>query len=367
MTTSHRCWAEIDPDALRHNLLTIRSMVAPGVKVMAVVKADAYGHGLPGIARLMDNEVDLFGVACLKEAQEIRASGANSEIVILSPALPDERPAIVTNRFIPTVSTLDEAVAYADRVPNGETIPIHFVVDTGMGRMGLWGAEVPPVLEAIRTIPKLRIEALASHLPVSDEDFEYTKEQLSRFETERHQLAVESGSAAILNGAGILRFGASAKPGDIVRVGLPFYGVSPLPEHQQSFQPALALKTRVTLVRVLGPGRSISYGRTFITPKTMRVATLAVGYGDGFDRHLSGRETEVLVQGTRCRVLGRITMDQIMVDVTHLDSVFAGEEAVLIGRQSSEEVSAVELATKADTIAWAIFTGITRRVERVYL
>jgi alanine racemase len=366
MTNSSRCWAEIDLEALRHNVSTIRSMVAPGVKVMAVVKADAYGHGLSGIAKSMDAVVDLFGVACLKEAQEVRAAGARADIVILSPALPHERPGIVAGQFVPTLSTIEEAKGYASHVSVGHVFPIHFVTDTGMGRMGLWGSEVPPVLAAIRKISTLRIDAMASHFAAADEDLDFTQEQLFRFEKDRNQTLGWLSRATILNGAGVLRFGNSAKSGDIVRVGLPFYGISPLSEFQSKFRAALTLKTRVTLVRELGPGRSISYGRTFVTPRSMRVATLGVGYGDGFDRHLSGKETDVLIHGNRCRLLGRVTMDQIMVDISHLEDVIPGDEAVLIGRQSTQEISASELATKADTIPWAIFTGITRRVERVY-
>jgi len=366
MTTSYRCWAEISPEALKHNIATIRSMIAPSVKVMAVVKADAYGHGLSGVARLLDNDVDLFGVACLKEGQEIRTTGARSDIVILSPALPDERPAIVAEKFIPSISTLDEAARYAECISSGASLSIHFVIDTGMGRMGLWKEEIPPVIEVIRKMPQFRVDALASHLPASNEDIDHTGEQLAQFENEaKHLLAIDT-PAAVLNSAGVFGFGHMTKPGDIVRIGLPLYGVSPLPNYQPRFRPAMTLKTRVTLVRTLGPGRSISYGRTFVTPRTMTVATLGAGYGDGFDRHLSGQGADVLIRGARCPLLGRATMDQIMVDVSHLDSVQPGDEVVLIGRQGAEEILATELATKAGTIAWEIFTGITRRVTRLY-
>jgi len=167
-----------------------------------------------------------------------------------------------------------------------------------------------------------------------------------------------------LNSAGVLRFGREVRSGDLVRVGLALYGISPLPEFQHCFVPALTWKTRVTLVRTLGPGRSVSYGRTFITSREMRIATLGVGYGDGYQRHL--KDADVLIRGSRCRVLGRVTMDQIMVDVSALDGVEPDEEAVLIGKQENEQILASELAERAGTIAWEIFTGITRRVVRVY-
>jgi alanine racemase len=163
-----------------------------------------------------------------------------------------------------------------------------------------------------------------------------------------------------------MRFGKDARSGDLVRVGLSVYGISPLNEFQGKFRPAMTLKTRIVLIRSLGPGRSISYGRTFVTTGQMQVATLCAGYGDGIDRHLSGQETDVLIRGRRCRLLGRVTMDQVMVDVTQLGRVELGDEVVLIGRQGDQEILASELATKAGTIAWEIFTGITKRVVRIY-
>jgi alanine racemase len=366
MTTSFRCWAEIDVEAMRHNIQAIRSMVFGGVRIVAVVKADAYGHGLPEIARRLDRDVDMFGVANLVEAQAIRSTGAEAPILILGPALPEERRKIVAEGFIPTVSTLEEAAGYAECAGAGQQVRIHFVVDTGMGRIGLWEEEADDVFRAIREMPQLQVSALSTHLPVADEDEKYTARQLQRFRVAASRLLAGDEPATVLNSAGVMRFGSQARPGDLVRLGLSFYGVSPLREFQQRFRPAMTLKTRVTLVRTLGSGRSISYGRTFVTLGKMTVATLGAGYGDGIDRHLSGRGTDVLIRGRRCRLLGRVTMDQIVVDVSHLDQVEPGEEVVLIGRQGDEEILATELATKADTIAWEIFTGITKRVVRVY-
>jgi len=341
-------------------------MIANGVQLVAVVKADAYGHGLSEIARRLDGDVDLFGVANLVEGQTIRSTGARAPILILGPALPEERQKIVEEAFIPTVSTVEEAVGYAECVGTGERAPIHLVVDTGMGRIGLWDDESNDVLRAIREMPQLRMTALSTHLPVADEDENYTARQLQRFRAAASRLLAQDEPATVLNSAGVMRFGNQARPGDLVRVGLSIFGVSPLSEFQQRFRPAMTLKTRITLVRRLGSGRSISYGKTFVTPSQMTVATLGAGYGDGIDRHLSGQETDVLIRGRRCRLLGRVTMDQIVVDVSHLERVEPGEEVILIGRQADEEILASELATKAGTIAWEIFTGITRRVVRVY-
>jgi alanine racemase len=279
--------------------------------------------------------------------------------------LPEEWQTIVDEAFIPSVSTVEEAAGYAKCVPAGERMALHFVVDTGMGRIGSSEEEAEQVFRAICGMSRLRVSALSSHLPVADEDEHYTEQQLERFRALAARLLPEP-PAAILNSAGVMRFGKGAKTGDLVRIGLSVYGISPLNEFQEKLRPAMTLKTRVVLVRSCGPGRSISYGRTFVTPGQMKVATLCAGYGDGIDRHLSGQETDVLIKGRRCRLLGRVTMDQMMVDVTPLEGVDPGEEVVLIGRQGDQEILASELATKAGTIAWDIFTGITKRVPRIY-
>jgi alanine racemase len=366
MTASFRCWVEIDVEAMRSNIRSVRSSVAHGVRIVAIVKADAYGHGLSEIARRIDSDVDMFGVANLGEGQMIRAAGARAPILLLGPALPEERQKIVEEAFIPTVSTVQEAAGYAECVRAGDRLPIHFVIDTGMGRIGLSEEEAGHVLRAIREMPCLQMTALSTHLPVADEDEGDTARQLELFRAAAGRLQTQAEPATVLNSAGVMRFGKLAKPGDLVRVGLSIYGVSPLSEFQERFRPAMTLKTRVTLVRTLGCGRSISYGKTFVTPGQMTVATLAAGYGDGIDRHLSGQETDVLIRGRRCRLLGRVTMDQIVVDVGHLERVEPGEEAVLIGRQGDQEILASELAAKAGTIPWEIFTRITKRVIRVY-
>jgi alanine racemase len=367
MTAPYRCWAEIDVRSLRRNIQTIRSMTARKARVIFVVKADAYGHGLSEVALRLDKDVDLYGVANLVEAQAIRATGSLAPILILSPALPEERQPIVSEKFIPTISTVQEAVDFASCVPAGERLDVHFAVDTGMGRIGLDEEEAGEALEAIRRINAIRVTAVSSHLPVADEDFDYTVSQLDRFQAVSRRFGCVGAETTVLNSAGVICFGKQCKPGELVRVGLAIYGISPLSEFQEFFRPALSLKARVSLVRTLKAGRSISYGRTFIASSTMRVATLSAGYGDGIDRHLSGQESDVLIRGRRCRVLGRVTMDQIVVDFSHLDNVEAGEEVVLIGRQGNEEILASEVAAKAGTIAWEIFTGITKRVTRIYI
>jgi alanine racemase len=364
MDPSYRCWAEIDLGGLASNLALLKQRVSAGVQFAAVIKADGYGHGLQPVAVAVKDQVDFLAVANAAEAEDIRRAGVKTPVVILGPAISEELPIIVRERFVPTLSTADEGRRLAELV-TGPPLDVHFVFDTGMGRIGLWNGEAAEEFRQLSLLPRIRITALSTHLPVADEDPAYTADQIDRFRREAEQL---SGTlpGTILNSAGVLRFGDTARPKDVVRTGLAMYGVCPLSEFQSLFRPVLALKTRVVLVRTLQAGRTVSYGRTFTTSRETKVATLGAGYGDGYPRHLSNVGAEVLIQGRRCPVLGRVTMDQTLVDVSGLPHVNAGDEVVLIGRQGNEEILASELGQKSGTIAWEIFTGITKRVVRVY-
>ena len=364
MNPPYRCWAEIDLGDLAANLAQLKQRVSPAAQFAAVIKADAYGHGLQPVASALKDQVDLLAVANVTEAEEIRRAGVDTPVIILGPAISEELPILVRERFIPTLSTAEEGRRFAELV-TGSPLDVHFVFDTGMGRLGLWNGEAAEEFRRLTQLPQIRVTALSSHLPVADEDSEYTSGQLERFRREAEQL---SGTlpGTILNSAGVLRFGHTARAGDVMRTGLALYGICPLPEFQSLFRPVLSWKTRVVLVRTLQAGRTVSYGRTFTTIRETKVATIGAGYGDGYPRHLSNVGAEVLIQGRRCPVLGRVTMDQTMVDVSGLPDVNVSDDVVLIGRQGNEEILASELARKSGTIAWEIFTGITKRVVRIY-
>jgi len=364
---ARRCWAEIDLTALRHNVAAARGQLEARVKVMAVVKANAYGHGLGPVARALDGHVEMFGVANVAEGEELRTHVPGAPVFILGPALPEERQRIVAGRFVPSISTIKEARAYA-ALAGAEPLAVHLLIDTGMGRVGILESESVAAAPEILALRGLAVTGLTSHLPVADEDDAFTREQLSRFHQivgQLRTLGLAQPVVHIENSAGIIAYPMQA--GDLVRAGLMIYGSSPLPEFQPKLRPVMTWKARITLVRNMPAGHGISYGRTFITKVPTRVATLAVGYADGYQRHLSNRGAEVLIRGHRCSVLGRVTMDQILADVTALPQVEEGDEAVLMGRQGEEEILAAELAQKAGTIPWEIFTGVGRRVERVYL
>jgi alanine racemase len=393
MTQIYRCWAEIDRSALRHNAKVVRERIG-SAEMLAVVKANAYGHGMLGVAETLADHAQLFGVANLEEALALRQS-LTHPIIILGPAIPDERSTIAERGFIPTISTLEEAEDFGrvaarhprlnplsappSRDPGEEgalapdegrhtTVLINFKVDTGNGRMGVVENDAVEVFKRVAALPKIDIHSISTHMPVSNEDADYTRDQLVRFRKIVEQLcAAVPGNykAHVLQSAGTLAFNNPTF--EIVRAGIILYGISPLPEFQKLLKPAMTWKTRIGLVRDVPKGTSISYGRTFITPRPMRVATLTCGYADGYPRHLSNRGAEMLVRGKRCALLGRVTMDLMVIDVSHIEDVEVGEEVVLMGRQGSEDICCNELGEKAGTITWEITTRIGQRVKRVFV
>jgi len=261
----HRCWAEIDSAALRHNLAAVRAQLAAGVRVMAVVKANAYGHSVRLVVPTLSGHVEMFGVANVAEAREVRSLDAKTPIFILSPALPEERAEIVAAGFVASVSNVAEARAYG-ALSTGPRIPVHLAIDTGMGRVGVWAADAAACLREMLTVPGIEITGLASHFPVADEDAAFTREQIAHFLKivgELKQLGLAQATVHLENSAGIIDFPTAA--GDLVRPGLMLYGSAPLPEFQPRLRPVMTWKTRVSLVREVGPERGISYGRTFIT------------------------------------------------------------------------------------------------------
>ena len=362
MKQSYRCWAEINRSALHYNAKIVRERIG-SVEMLAVVKANAYGHGMIGVAETLADLVQLFGVANLEEALALREKFKHP-IVILGPSLPEEMPAIVEHGLIPTVSTLDEAHTF-DRI--GKT-SINFKIDTGMGRMGAVEHQALEIFKRVAALPKIEIHSVSTHMPVSNEDADYTHDQLIRFRKilEKMRAKVPGNyKAHVLQSAGTLAFNNPTF--DIVRAGIILYGISPLPEFQKLLKPAMTWKTRIGLIRDVPKGSSISYGRTFITRRPMRVATLTCGYADGYPRHLSNQSAQMLVRGKRCALLGRVTMDLMVIDVTDLPNVEVGDEVVLMGRQENEEISAHELAGKAGTITWDITTRIGARVRRIFI
>ena len=330
---------------------------------MAVVKANGYGHGLNEVARTFSKGVEVFAVASLGEALQLRTTEKAKPILLLSAALPQEYREIGRHGFIPTISSLEEARTFAKAAPRRAAI--HFKIDTGMGRLGSLPQDAAAILAEVGKLD-LELHSISTHLPSADSDRNSTIAQLKRFEKLLGCLRKLAPGVPVhvLNSAATMLFGNHAQ--DLVRVGLALYGVSPIARFQKLLRPALTCKSAVTFIHDIPKGHGISYGSTFRAPKNLRVAVLPVGYADGYPRHLSGNGSAVLIRGKKCPVLGRVTMDQIMVDVTANKGVKPGDEAVLVGSQGKHEITATQVAVQAETIPWHLFCGITARVAYQY-
>jgi alanine racemase len=368
-----RCWVEIDLAALERNLKLIRASLPPAIKYVAVVKADAYGHGLPQVAaRLMHAGADLFAVANIAEAMTLRELSADWPVLLLSPVLPEEDRFLAENDLAATVSSAGEVARFdaAGRAA-GKPIAVHLKIDTGMGRLGVWHEQARGVYEQIRASKGVRLAGVFTHFSSADEDPAFTAEQrriflatlagFSRFDPAG--LFIHADNSAGLESAPDLGvFNA-------VRVGLLQFGILPHPHSllaRVHAEPVFSFHTRVGLVKELPAGTGISYGRTFRLTRPSTLAILTAGYGDGIARACSNR-AQVLIHGQRCPVLGRVTMDQTVVDITGVKGpVACGDAVVLVGRQGAGEISITEFSDWSDTIPWETLCSVTKRVPRLY-
>ncbi len=367
-----RCWAEIDLAALERNLRLIRASLPAHMRYVAVVKADAYGHGLPQTAaRLMHAGADLFAVANLAEASALREIGPGWPILLLSPLLPDEDVYLAEYDLIATVSSSDEVQRFdhVGRV-SGRPITVHLKIDTGMGRLGVWHEEAEQLCQEILSAPHVRLGGVFTHFSSPDEDPAFTAEQRRRFLAALARCrGLELGNLFVHadNSAGLETL-EGAGPFNAVRIGLLQFGILPSTRSllaQVRTEPVFSFRTRVGLVKTLPQDSTVSYGRTHKLVRESRIAVLTAGYGDGIPRASSNRG-QVLVRGIRCPILGRVTMDQTIVDVTDVPGVVRGEEAVLVGRQQKGEITIGEFSSRADTIPWETLCSVTKRVPRLY-
>lgn len=363
-------WAEVDLSAVRHNVRALRAWVGPQVEVAAVVKANGYGHGaIPVSQAALEAGASRLAVGWVAEGSALRQGGVTAPILVMGYSLPEDAPAIVYYDLTPTVCSRDMALALSDACQvQRKEIPIHVKVDTGMGRFGLLPEEVVPFLKDVARLPGLRVEGLWTHFATADEDAAYARQQFALYqevlrEVEAAGFAIPLRHAA--NSGATLNLPETHL--DMVRCGIAIYGLYPSAggNHPVRLRPALTLKGRVGHVRTLPAGFSISYGRTFTTTRPTRVALVPIGYGDGYHRLHSNRGA-VLIRGRRAPILGRVCMDQCVVDVTDIPGVRDGDEVVILGRQGDEEITAEEVAAWADTIHYEVVTGLTSRVLRVY-
>jgi alanine racemase len=358
---THRCWVEVDGRALRHNYKILRGLIPQTTRMLAVVKANAYGHGLVPTARELELiGVDWLGVANVAEGRTLREAGIRLPILLLSATLPEEIEDALRYKLTVTVSSLAEAQRLVRGA--GGRAEVHFKIDTGMGRLGHWHIGAREELARIRKLARLKVTGLYTHFASADDDARMTQAQWKRitpfFAENADLLRHAANSPAVTR-----RYGFDA---DMVRVGLALYGVAPnRADDHLGLRPVLTWKTRVCLLRDVAAGRTVSYGATYRVPVAQRHAVVGMGYGDGYFR-LHSQRGHMLVGGVRCPIRGRVTMDQIILDASRVPRCRVGDEVVALGAQKKEKISAWELAEEARTIPWEILTNIGARVPRVY-
>ncbi len=365
-------WAEIDLDAIAHNARELKRLIGEKTELMAVVKANGYGHGAVPVAEAaLDNGASRLAVHRTLEGVQLRQAGITAPVLIMGYTLPAQAETIVRWDLTPTVNTPEQAQALsAAALHQGKVLPIHVKVDTGLGRFGLLPDEVADFVQAISELPGLILEGIYTHFAMADAaDKAYTFQQ---FQTYLEVVKKLEGAGFIIpikhvaNSAATLTLPQTHL--DMVRCGIALYGLRPSSEEKPTIplRPAMTLKSRVARVRTLPTGSCISYGCTYTTSEPTRVALVPVGYGDGYHRLLSNRG-QVLIHGRRAPIVGRICMDQFVVKASHIPDVQQDDEVVLLGRQGNDAISAEEVAAWAETINYEVTTSILPRVTRVYL
>jgi alanine racemase len=365
-----RCWAEIDLAAFERNLKGIQAALPAKMRYVAVVKADAYGHGMPQIVRrLMQSGVDAFAVANIKEAADIRHMGVGWPILILSPVLPEEAARLIEDDLTPTISTQAEANWLNELARQKRAqLKVHLKIDTGMGRLGVWHEQATELLHTIQQLPHLKLEGIYTHFSSADSEPSFTRLQRERLLRVLETIPKE-GLLIHADNSASLRSLSGTNPFNAVRIGLLQFGVPPYPQSALGHvpvEPVFSFYTRVGLIKDLPAATDISYGRTHQLARDSRIAVLTAGYADGIPLALSNTGA-VLIHGQRCPILGRVTMDQTIVDITPLVNVEPGETAVLIGSSGAEEITVTEFSQTAGSIPWESLCSITKRVTRVYV
>ncbi|MCP4576612.1 MAG: alanine racemase [Deltaproteobacteria bacterium] len=360
--------AIIDLNAIASNVAAVRNIIGPGRDLMAIVKADAYGHGAFEVSRTaLNSGATCLGVALPEEGENLRSHGIDVPLLVLGLIHPDEVFKVVRARLEQTLCTLEtaEALDQAARA-SSQKINVHIKVDTGMGRIGISPNDALDFLRRIRRFKNLHLKGIFSHLPCADEpDSPFTRSQITLFRDMLREIeasGIRIPQKHLANSAGILNFPESYF--DLVRPGIMIYGLHPSPHmgHGVALKPAMTLKTKIAFVKQLPPGTPISYGHTFSCPREMLVATLPIGYGDGYNRGLSNGGY-AMIRNVPAPLIGRVCMDMCMFDVTDIKDVQPGDEAVLFGNTPTVD----ELAHQLDTINYEIVCSIGKRVPRIYV
>ena len=380
-----RAWAEIDIAAIRDNLNAVRKIVAPA-RVLACVKANAYGLGASAIAPFIEKDAGMFGVATVFEGTELRRAGIKKRILVLG-LIPEEEfeDGLKSGLEFTVADRKSVSKIFALALRLKKEAAVHLKVDTGMGRLGVNAKELPQFYRWCRNLPGIMISGVFTHFPVAETRNDFTLKQIETFREVTDPLTFTSpyrfnGKGTRPTGErekGVMRHAANSAAVfnypesyfDLVRIGLALYGSFPFSPtgspYKSLLKPVVVLKGRIVFLKEINRGDSVSYGRTFQAKKKTRVATVSVGYADGYGRNLSNKAS-VLIAGKRCPVIGNICMDMMMADVSGVDAVVVGDEVVLIGRQRKEEIRVEEVAGWAGTIPHEILSRIGFRVNRIY-
>jgi alanine racemase len=361
--------AEISAAALQHNLALLRQRLVGGARLLAVVKADAYGHGAALVAPVLAAAgADWFGVATWEEALELRAAGVGQPVLLLTGTLgvgKGELDELVEQRVSVALLDREHLRRLLEQRLRGP-LSVHIKVDTGMGRLGVFPQQVFALAEEVYRHPQLRLEGVFSHFGSATKvDSPFTREQLARFLALRAEWPARWQPAPLFHLANsAATWSLPESHADLVRPGIALYGVAPDGElAMDGLEPAMRLCAPVLQVREVPAGTPVSYGQTFVTARASRLAVVGIGYADGYDRRLSGR-AEVLVRGQRAPVVGRVCMDMTVIDVTDIAGVVAGDEVVLWGKQGEEEIRLAEVSRWSGAIPYELLTRIGRRVRR---
>ncbi|QSJ15411.1 alanine racemase [Nostoc sp. UHCC 0702] len=370
---SQRAWVEIDLEALSHNVKQLVQFLSPRTQLMAVVKADAYGHGAVTVAQTaLQSGASWLGVATVPEGIQLREAGINAPILILGATHTLEQiHAIAQWKLQPTLCSPKQALIFSnilETIEHDSPISVHIKLDTGMSRLGTNWQQAAEFVQLVQRLPHLDIKSIYSHLATADSpDATVMQEQHRRFSEAIAQIkamGIKIPCLHLANSAATLT--DSALHYDIVRVGLAVYGLYPATHLQNAvdLKPVLQLKARVTQVKTIAPGTGVSYGHQFIAPHELRLAVVGIGYADGVPRNLSNN-MQVLIRGQRVQQIGTITMDQLMLDISAFGDLQEGEIVTLLGQQGNEQISANDWAEKLNTISWEILCGFKHRLPRV--
>jgi len=372
-------WADIDLKALAHNYQQLQKLAGHNMTVnagvMPVIKADAYGHGMLEVAKaLTEQGCHFLGVSNTAEGVVLRKKGFKQNILVFESTLPEDAATIVQYGLVPTVCSMDLALALQKAAERKKIeVPIHIKIDTGMGRLGVEEREAPDFVDELRkSCPRLVLDGIYTHFPVADIDREFTFAQMRRFRDivfclENRFITFKYVHAGNSMGLGDYK----SELFNLARPGIMLYGLYPVPELRSkvTLKPVMSVKAKIIFVKVIAKGQGISYGHTFKAKEDMTIAVLPVGYSNGYLRAFSNKAF-VLISGMRCPVLGRVTMDQIMVDITPLglsgNLPKMGDEAVLIGTQKDEEITADEMAQWGETISYEVLCSLGSRLPRKY-